>query len=632
MIMNVDFAKIKLIIWDLDNTFWTGTISENEIVPIKRNCDLIISLTNCGIINSICSKNNYDTCEQKLKELNFLEYFVFPSINWQPKGQRIAGIIKSMALRPENVLFIDDEMSNLGEAKHYSPELMVSEPDVIDELCLYVDTLEQKDRNHSRLNQYKLLEIKNIEQSKYNNNEEFLYASNVRVIISEDCGKQLDRIHELVIRSNQLNFTKKRISIEDLKELLDNKDFKSGYVSVRDKFGDYGIVGFYVVVDNKLEHFLFSCRTIGLGVEQYVYSFLNCPDLDIVGEVVSQVQKTGSPNWINQTNTLNNPDEINTAQEKSEKAAKVLIKGPCDLSKSMTYIKSNDLFDYEFTYVNEKKGNIIEAYNHSVHIVGLNEYTEEQKKEIAAECPFIDIDMLSGNFFNPNYDIIILSTLIESNYGIYKKFNSNVRVAFGSNLSPLTDKQCWQQYIQGTIYTGDNEFTEDYLSEFSQKYEFVGRTTGPDYVERIKYILNQLNERTTLCLLLGVEFPCDKNADSSFKDRHKYHAEINAAIRDFAQDCSQLRLIDLNEIVTNQTDFIDDINHFTSRVYYEISKRISLLINEQHIQIKSHSSYLIYFDKVILSVRKLTKRILPSNNLFYRFLRNMYLIISRKKK
>jgi FkbH-like protein len=629
--MNVDFAKIKLIIWDLDNTFWTGTITENEISPIQRNSDLIISLANCGIINSICSKNDYDTCEQKLKELNVLEYFVFPSINWQPKGQRIKEIIKSMALRPENVLFIDDEISNLGEAQYYLPELMVGEPGVIDELCLFVNALEQKDKNHSRLNQYKLLEIKNIEQSKYNNNEEFLYASNVQVVISEDCENQLNRIHELILRSNQLNFTKKRISIEDLNELLNNKDSRSGYVAVRDKFGDYGIVGFYAVVDNKLEHFLFSCRTIGLGVEQYVYSFLNCPDLDIVGEVVSQVRKTGLPEWINQTNTLIKP-EVNTEQEKSEKSAKVLIKGPCDLSKSMAYIKSSDLFDYEFTYVNEKKGNIIEAYNHSVHIVGLNEYTEEQKKDIATECLFIDVDMLSGNFFNPNYDVIILSTLIESNYGIYKKFNSNIRVAFGSNLSPLTDKQCWQQYIQGAIYTGDNEFTEDYLSEFSQKYEFVGRTTGPDYIERIQYILDHLNKRTTLCLLLGVEFPCDKNTDPSFKDRHEYHAEINAAIRDFAQDRSQLRLIDLNEIVTNQTDFMDDINHFTPRVYYEISKKIGSLINEQQIPIKNHSSYLIYFDRVVLSIRELTKRILPANNMFYRFFKSIYLIIARKKK
>ena len=28
-----EYQKIKLIIWDLDDTFWLGTISEEEITP-----------------------------------------------------------------------------------------------------------------------------------------------------------------------------------------------------------------------------------------------------------------------------------------------------------------------------------------------------------------------------------------------------------------------------------------------------------------------------------------------------------------------------------------------------------------------------------------------------------------------
>lgn len=29
--------KIKLVIWDMDETFWKGTISEGEIQPVNEN-------------------------------------------------------------------------------------------------------------------------------------------------------------------------------------------------------------------------------------------------------------------------------------------------------------------------------------------------------------------------------------------------------------------------------------------------------------------------------------------------------------------------------------------------------------------------------------------------------------------
>ena len=50
---------IKLVIWDLDETFWKGTLSEGQIYPIKKNIEIIETLTKRGIINSIVSKNDY---------------------------------------------------------------------------------------------------------------------------------------------------------------------------------------------------------------------------------------------------------------------------------------------------------------------------------------------------------------------------------------------------------------------------------------------------------------------------------------------------------------------------------------------------------------------------------------------
>ena len=76
------FEKIKLVIWDLDETFWSGTLSEGEVQTPEQNIELIKRLTDVGIVNSICSKNEMNSVKKELKEIGDLDYFVFISVNW----------------------------------------------------------------------------------------------------------------------------------------------------------------------------------------------------------------------------------------------------------------------------------------------------------------------------------------------------------------------------------------------------------------------------------------------------------------------------------------------------------------------------------------------------------------------
>ena len=115
----VDISKIKLIIWDLDETFWEGTLSEGGLTACN-NIELVKRLSYDGIINSVCSKNDYPKAEKALIDLGINDFFVFKSIDWTPKGPRIKQLIKDMGLRPTNVLFIDDNIVNLNEAIHYN--------------------------------------------------------------------------------------------------------------------------------------------------------------------------------------------------------------------------------------------------------------------------------------------------------------------------------------------------------------------------------------------------------------------------------------------------------------------------------------------------------------------------------
>ena len=200
---------IKLVIWDMDDTFWEGTISEGDINPIEENIKAVKDLTNRGIINSICSKNEYEIVESKLKELAIFDYFVFPTINWNAKGPQIKELIEKCQLREENVLFIDDNSYNLQEALYYCPKLNVETPEFLKGILNNEYLQGKNDERNLRLEKYKLLETKQKEMKEYKSNEEFLYASNIKVYVCTDCSYEIDRIYELVHRTNQLNYTKK---------------------------------------------------------------------------------------------------------------------------------------------------------------------------------------------------------------------------------------------------------------------------------------------------------------------------------------------------------------------------------------------------------------------------------------
>lgn len=269
--------KIRLVIWDLDDTFWKGTIAEED-VAINDECKRMINtLVDRGIMNSICSKNDYDMVKTFLTEEKLWDLFVFPKISWNSKGPQIKEIVEQSQLRPESILFIDDNHINLEEASYFVPTLNTSSPKIVDNL-LAMDLFQGKnDADRSRLKQYKVLESKLEDKTKYDSNENFLIDSDIRVEIHNNCNAIIERILDLIERTNQLNYTKKRITFGQLKEILNDEDYTCGYVTAHDKYGDYGIIGFFAIIGEKAEHFLFSCRTLGLGIEQWVYATMGYP-------------------------------------------------------------------------------------------------------------------------------------------------------------------------------------------------------------------------------------------------------------------------------------------------------------------------------------------------------------------
>ena len=570
------FEKIKLIIWDLDETFWNGTISEETIIVPEENRKLIKRLTDIGIVNSICSKNDWEPVKSELERQQLLEYFVFPSVNWDSKGSRVKQLIEDMQLRPTNVLFLDDNPSNREEVRYFCPGIMVGEPEVIPHLIEEARVCKKNDAEHKRLKQYRVLETKNQEKAQYVSNEDFLVESNVQVTIAYDCLEQIERIHDLILRSNQLNFTKVRSTQEELKELIIDADVESGYVSVIDRFGDYGIVGFYALQGKRLLHFVFSCRTLGMGIEQYVYNALNRPELEVVGEVISDLSKEELPKWINQGKRL---EEASKMQVRGLEKHMVLIKGPCDLFQIYPYIAQTELFDTEFTYTTDS-GLGIESTGHTTHIVEAGRLNKEEKARVLAEVPFTHIGMYNDAIYRNPYKVVFISILTDANLGVYRRKETGERLVFLEYIYPLTDEANWEGYLSGKYDNRGFKFTRDILQDFSQKYEFVGRNTPEQIVGNLTYIREHLPKECTLVVMLGGELYYEKNTFEAYKDRHIVHKQINDAVRQYAAKIENVRLLDVNKYLVDQSSFYDHFNHYIKPVYYKLAEEMVGIVNE----------------------------------------------------
>lgn len=543
----------RLIIWDLDETFWRGTLSEGDITIPQSNIDLIKTLTDRGIVNSICSKNDYEKVKNKLTEYGLWEYFVFPKISWGAKGVAVKQIVDDIKLRPQTILFIDDNKTNLNEVEYFVPGINTSLPDIIPTLMDSPLCEGKDDRKHSRLMQYKVLEKKKSDELFFENNEDFLRQSGIQVTITSRAFLENEvRLWELNQRTNQLNFTKNRLTQKDFHRLLTNTNVHKGYVSVSDNYGDYGIVGFYALRDGALTDFYFSCRTIGLGVEQWVYAQLGFPQLNVVGEVATTLKQEACPDWINQTK---HKQQIH--KEVANQNGEILILGGCDLEQTAYYLEQAGLnFVSRFNYVvkgrYECHPDEMEAIRASV------ELTDEQKKLLLENCPFVDEGVFDSKLFDKKYNLVIYSPLIDFSQGIYQcKKDKSIVVSYGNYSFP--------------DLVGHSYLPKEELSTFKEIFDFIGPITEDRLMENLEWLRHKLSPHTILVLLNGstqkIEHPNEPK-------RHKFHEKMNAVISHFAEQHNNVHLIDVNTFISSKSDHTDSIRHYNRKIYFQIAKRI----------------------------------------------------------
>lgn len=333
----------KLIIWDLDDTLWKGTLAEgDEVELILSRADAIKQLNLQGVVHSICSKNDPRDAERKLEDLGLKDEFVFSEISFEPKGFRVHRIVKDMNLRFQDVVFVDDNPSNLEEVRDSCEGIVVL--DARDESFdgFLAELLQKTSGGKSRVDRYRILERKREDRAQEDgSNEDFLRKSEIHVCFlrMSDNLPHAERIEELINRTNQLNFLKTRVKHGEISEMLVDPTSYESSVFVWDKYGNYGLVGFGAIGRQGLKHFTFSCRTMHMGIENSLAWSLKTFR---AARRLSLPVEAFIPDWI----TVVDPDD-ETAVEKireatDEVSAKITVRimANCQSAAIAHYMKS----------------------------------------------------------------------------------------------------------------------------------------------------------------------------------------------------------------------------------------------------------------------------------------------------
>lgn len=266
--------KYKCIVFDLDNTLWDGVILENDKIELKEEIKhMILELDRRGILMSIASKNDYSIVEDKLKEFGVWDYFLYPQITWNPKSTSIKIIKDKLNIGYDSIAFIDDQMYEREEVVFMLPEIDCFDVDILSEI-LQVDFFNPRfitEESASRRKMY-LDDEKRSEEEKITGNIDiqFLKTQEMEFIVSIAEDKDLQRVEELVHRTNQLNATGLIYSYDELKEYIDSNNYIVYLAELKDKYGTYGKIGVCLIEKNQqffsVKLLLMSCRVMSRGI------------------------------------------------------------------------------------------------------------------------------------------------------------------------------------------------------------------------------------------------------------------------------------------------------------------------------------------------------------------------------
>ena len=289
---------------DLDNTLWGGVVGETGPLGIgigespdgeayrafQRH---IKALARRGVILAISSKNNREDAlapfEQNPEMALALSDFAHIEANWEPKSEGLRRIAAALNVGLDTVVFFDDNPAEREQIRQALPEVeIVDVPEDPSEFVraleagLWFEATELSQEDSQRTAQYQQENQRREVQKAFSSTEDYLESLQMYGAVDPIEEVNMQRVVQLIGKTNQFNLTTRRHGAEDVRRLLSEPDAVGLALRLSDKFGDHALIAVLLAAPlagapEKTLHidtWLMSCRVIGRTAEQYLFNHL----------------------------------------------------------------------------------------------------------------------------------------------------------------------------------------------------------------------------------------------------------------------------------------------------------------------------------------------------------------------
>ena len=298
----------KCLVLDLDNTLWGGVVGDEGALGINVDPNdplgeayrafqkYILMLKDRGVILAVNSKNDEEIAKEPfLKNTDMLlklEDIACFIANWEDKASNMRAIASALNIGIDSLVFFDDNPAEREIIRQFCPEVTVI--DVPEEPEKYIRALdgaapfewaEITEEDRKRADSYRANSEREALQSSFVDYNEYLKA----LEMEGECGfvgeAEKDRFAQLINKSNQFNLRTMRYTGSEIAELMNDREVRCIYVTLKDKFTGYGIISCIIlklledsdISDKKvcfIDTWCMSCRVLKRGVEDMAFNFV----------------------------------------------------------------------------------------------------------------------------------------------------------------------------------------------------------------------------------------------------------------------------------------------------------------------------------------------------------------------
>jgi FkbH-like protein len=291
----------KCLVLDLDNTIWGGVIGDDGLdgIVIGQGSALgeaylalqtyARDLARRGVILAVCSKNDIENAVEPfekhpdmLLKLKDIGCFV---ANWSDKPTNLRAVAAELNIGLDSLVFLDDNPFERELVRRTLP--MIAVPEVTDDPVSYAQTIsdagyfEALAITTEDLERTELYQTNRLRQSALASStdlDSYLKSLEMRLIWSHFDEVGLQRIVQLINKSNQFNLTTRRYTADEVMLVINDPTAVGLQLRLIDRFGDNGVIGIVIgrVTGQNLylDTWIMSCRVLGRQVEQATVSII----------------------------------------------------------------------------------------------------------------------------------------------------------------------------------------------------------------------------------------------------------------------------------------------------------------------------------------------------------------------